>query len=42
MVKKTWCQLTEKELERRSPDGVTPQCSDSRCFDCYGDSSGEY
>lgn len=36
-MKKTWCQLTEKEYKRRSPEGKTKQCSDYNCFDCYGD-----
>ena len=36
--KKTWCQLSEKELSRRNPEGKTLKCTDSKCFSCYGDS----
>lgn len=34
----TWCQLTEKEAERRNPDSnKTKQCMNYDCFDCHGD-----
>lgn len=40
--KRPWCELSEKEAERRDPDGDTPKCKNARCFDCYGDRDNSY
>lgn len=37
--RRTWCQLTEKEAERRVNANT---CGNSSCWYCYGDSTNEY